>query len=520
MPQLDNDHASDLRTPDIRTLVRRLDKPPADWQRRDLVRLCLDEDIRVVNFRFPSLDGKLRELRLPVNNAAYLDRILAAGERVDGSSLFPGLFATGESDLYAVPVYRWAFLNPFAEDELDIVCRFADRNGEPAAQTPDTLLAHACSSLQQDVGVELRALAELEFYLVLDRPDDRFTARSQRNYQQSAPYVHGREIVDDMLRSLSEICGAVKYGHSEVGVIDRLGSEEAELEGRRVEQYELEFDLLPMTDLGCWLTVARWLVRALAAQHGASVTFVPKLDEGMAGNGMHLHLATYRGGVNTIRGADGELSSDALRMIGGLLRRAGVLTAFGNTVAASYLRLVPGQEAPTHLSWGERDRSSLLRVPLSFDTPERLDKLFNPLETAPYPANLARPTVELRSPDGSALPLPLLAAVTTVVADALADPVAEELARRLRVRPGEAATGVPAEDVPALPVSAVEAAELLQADRAYFEQRGFEPRLLDALLAKLRAEGDGDLEERLRRLPAADRLRASRRAMHKDIHKH
>ena len=63
---------------------------------------------------------------------------------------------------------------------------------------------------------------------------------------------------------------------------------------------------MPIEDLGCWLTVARWLIRAIADRHGASVTFVPKLDEGMAGSGMHLHLAVERDGVNAMRRAGGR----------------------------------------------------------------------------------------------------------------------------------------------------------------------------------------------------------------------
>ena len=46
---------------DQRPLVRRLGRLPADWRRRDLVELCLADGIRVVNFRYPSFDGKLRE---------------------------------------------------------------------------------------------------------------------------------------------------------------------------------------------------------------------------------------------------------------------------------------------------------------------------------------------------------------------------------------------------------------------------------------------------------------------------
>src|SRR5512143_1804608 len=159
---------------DVRPLVRRLGKPPAEWRRRDLAAMALADGVRVVNFRYASFDGKLRKLRLPVTSPAYLDRILAAGERVDGSSLFPGLLESGASDLYVVPVYRWAFLDPWAPDELHVVCRFADRSGAPSPLTPDNLLARAAADLTAASGFALHALAELELYLILERRDERF----------------------------------------------------------------------------------------------------------------------------------------------------------------------------------------------------------------------------------------------------------------------------------------------------------------------------------------------------------
>jgi len=505
---------------DPRPLVRALGKKPADWQRRDLVDFCLAAGIRVLNFRYPSFDGKLRELRLPVAGSAALDRLLAAGERVDGSSLFPGLFGTGASDLYVVPVYRWAFLDPWAADELHVVCRFAERSGAPAAATPDSLLARAAAALAAAHGVELRALAELELYLVLERGDERFTGRSQRNYHQSTPYLHGRTIADELLRAAVAISGAVKYAHAEVGYIDRLESADPELDGKRVEQHELELDLSPIEDLGCWLSVLRWLARTVAHRHGASATFVPKLDEGMAGSGMHLHLALERGGRNIVRDETGGLSREALAMIGGLLRHAPSLSAFGNTVAGSYLRLVPHQEAPTGLCWGRANRSALLRVPLDFATARRLDQAMNPAERSAYPPAVARPTIEYRSPDGSAYAHLLLAAISLAVAEGLADPAATELARAAEVD-GEGSGAAP--EVPGLgrlPASASEAALALVEDRAIYESGGFPAGLVDRVVAQLRAEGDADLVDRLRRLPAAERLAESRRLMHKDLHKH
>ena len=512
-------HPIDDLDHDIRPLVRRLGKPPEEWQRADLVRFCLDERIRVLNLRYPSFDGKLRELRLPVNDRSYLDRLLAAGERVDGSSLFPGLFDAGESDLYAVPVYRWAFRNPFAEDELDVVCRFADRDGNPAP-TPDNLLAEVAGRLTRSTGLSLTALAELELYLVLDRRDDRFTGKAQRAYHQSSPYLHGRELADELLRVVAEVTGRVKYCHAEVGYIDRMRSDDPELADRRLEQYELEMELMPVEDLGCWLTVARWLARTVADRRGASATFAPKLDEGMAGSGMHVHLALERDGVNAMNGVDGELSAEGLRLVGGLLGRAGPLTAFGNTVASSYLRLVPGQEAPTRVCWGRRNRSALIRVPLSFGTGGRLDRLMNPREEGELPPALSRPTVEYRSPDGSAFPHLLLAAVTLAVEEGLSSEASLERARELEVTGDLADRPDLRERLDRLPDTAVDAARALREERGFFEQGGFLPRLLDRVIAKLEAERDEGLSERLQALPVSERLAESRRLMHKDLHKH
>ena len=502
----------------IRSLVRRLGKPPEEWSREDLVRYALETGLSCVNFRYPSLDGKLRELRLPVNDRAYLERTLAAGERVDGSSLFPGLFPTGASDLYAVPVYRWAFPNPWAADELDVVCRFVGPDGAPSPLTPDNLLARAAESFRSNTGADLRALAELEFYLILDRDDDRFSGKAQRSYHQSAPYLHGRAIADDILRKVSAVTGAVKYCHSEVGYIDRIESAEPELDGRRVEQYELEFDLVPIEDLACWLTVARWLIREIAARHGASVTFVPKLDQGMAGSGLHLHLAVERDGVNVMRAPSGELSDDALGLTGGLLSRAAPVTAFGNTVSASFLRLVPGQEAPTRICWGRRNRATLVRVPLDFAAENRLDRAVNPGEPGDYPTDLSRPTIEYRGPDGSAFNHLLLAAVTSCAEQGLADPAYRDRAVALEVH-----ADTPPEELAALeqlPSSAVAAARSLREHRAFFEHNGMAPRLIDYVIGRLEAETDEDLAARLAELPAAERLAEARRLMHKDLHKH
>jgi len=47
-----------------------------------------------------------------------------------------------------------------------------------------------------------------------------------------------------------------------------------------------------------------------------------------------------------------------------LLRHAAEITAITNQTVNSYKRLVPGFEAPVHISWARNNRSGLIRVPI------------------------------------------------------------------------------------------------------------------------------------------------------------
>ena len=59
---------------------------------------------------------------------------------------------------------------------------------------------------------------------------------------------------------------------------------------------------------------------------------------------------------------NGQLTEAAKKAIAGILEIAPSLTAFGTTNPTSYFRLVPHQEAPTNICWGDRNRSVLRYV--------------------------------------------------------------------------------------------------------------------------------------------------------------
>lgn len=141
----------------------------------------------------------------------------------------------------------------------------------------------------------------------------------------------------------------------------------------------------------------------------------------------------------------------------------------------------------------------------------------NPDESGRYPERLSRPTIEYRSPDGSAFVHLLLAAVTSCGEEGMMAPESVHIAKSLELSPDRPGELEPFEQ---LPDTAVAAAETLESSRGFYEDRGVPSRLTDIVIEKLQDEADVGLTEKLRAMPAAERLAASRRLMHKDLHKH
>ena len=86
---------------------------PSGWTRKEIIGYIRDNGIEMVNFMYPAADGRLKTLNFVVNSLEYLETVLSTGERVDGSSLFPFIEAS-RSDLYVIPRYSTAFIDPFA----------------------------------------------------------------------------------------------------------------------------------------------------------------------------------------------------------------------------------------------------------------------------------------------------------------------------------------------------------------------------------------------------------------------
>ena len=475
-------------------LVTFLQKPAAEFTKADIINYIQQNEIRMVNFMYPAADGRLKTLNFVINNASYLDAILTCGERVDGSSLFPFIEA-GSSDLYVIPRFRTAFVDPFAEiPTLVMLCSFFNKDGEPLESSPEYTLHKACKAFTDVTGMEFQAMGELEYY-VISEDDGLFPATDQRGYHESGPYAKFNDFRTQCMSYIAQTGGQIKYGHSEVGNFM--------LDGKVYEQNEIEFLPVNAENAADQLMIAKWVIRNLAYQYGYDITFAPKITVGKAGSGLHIHMRMMKDGQNQML-KDGVLSDTARKAIAGMMQLAPSITAFGNTNPTSYFRLVPHQEAPTNVCWGDRNRSVLVRVPLGWSAQTDMCALANPLESDSNYDTTHKQTVEMRSPDGSADLYQLLAGLAVAcrhgfeIENALA--IAEQTYVNVNIHQKENADKLKA--LAQLPDSCAASADCLQKQRTVFEQYNvFSPAMIDGIISRLRSYNDATLRKDIQDKP-------------------
>lgn len=200
-------------------------------------------------------------------------------------------------------------------------------------------------------------------------------------------------------------------------------------------------------------------------------------------------------GRNVMLDEKKELSTEARKLIAGLMVMAPSLTAFGNTIPSSYLRLVPHQEAPTTVCWGMRNRAGLVRVPLGWTSSSDMSALANGL-----PAGLAsvdasqRQTIEIRSGDGSANIPSYLAAIVVAGLHGFRLAEAEQIAWATFLD-GNANI----DDLEALPASCSDSAECLSQQRDLYEKDGiFSAMMINGQIKMLKSYNDSDLTQRIK----------------------
>ena len=118
----------------------------------------------------------------------------------------------------------------------------------------------------------------------------------------------------------------------------------------------------------------RMAASEIANDLGLLCTFMPKPFTDRTGSGMHMHISIAGAGSNNLFQDDSDanglgLSTTGYHFLGGLLKHARPLAALAAPSVNSYKRLVVGRSlsgatwAPAYISYGDNNRTAMVRVP-------------------------------------------------------------------------------------------------------------------------------------------------------------
>jgi glutamine synthetase len=305
-----------------------------------------ENDIKFIKLWFTDILGFLKSFSVPKEE---IEKAFMEGIGFDGSSI-EGFVRIDESDMVAVPDPSTFAILPWRPKEKGVGRMFCDiitPDGKPFQGDPRYVLKRNLEKAKQK-GFTYYVGPELEYFYFKDPHTPEILDKG--GYFDLIPRDEAMDLRRETVLFCEELGIRIEYSHHEVAP----------------SQHEIDMryeDALTMADN---VMTYRLVVKEVAYRQGVYATFMPKPLFGENGSGMHTHMSLFKGERNAFFDTQGKyhLSDNARYFIGGLLKYAPELTSVTCQWVNSYKRLVPGYEAPVYLSWAQRNRSDLIRVPM------------------------------------------------------------------------------------------------------------------------------------------------------------
>ncbi|MBL8775943.1 MAG: glutamine synthetase [Acidimicrobiales bacterium] len=315
-----------------------------------VLRTVEERGVRLIRLWFTDVLGQLKSVAI---TPAELENAFEEGMWFDGSAI-DGFSRVQESDVLARPDPNTFELLPWAEADENsarMFCDIENLDGTPFEGDPRQVLKRNLDRAHER-GFTFFCAPEMEFfYFGHGDPAQELVPLDSGSYFDLTTADVASDLRKRTIHMLEAMGIPIEYSFHE----DSPSQHEIDL------RYT---DALSMADN---VMTFRLVVREIAVERGAYATFMPKPLQGVQGSGMHTHLSLFEGDTNAFHDPDDEykLSKVGRSFIAGLLVHAREITAVTNQLVNSYKRLIPGSEAPVHVSWARNNRSALVRVPLA-----------------------------------------------------------------------------------------------------------------------------------------------------------
>ena len=307
---------------------------------------------KFVRLQFVDINGTPKNMAVPLVKPGDIEDILKDGLLFDGSSI-EGFVNINASDLIIKPDPDTFSTLPWRPEEKG-VCRFICDiywpDGTPFEGDPRYVLKKALEKVEKQ-GYEYNVGPEPEFFIIGEDGEGNIIPHDDGVYFDVEPVDQGTDVRRELVLGLEELHFDVEVSHHEVGP----------------GQHEIDFKFDDAMKTADAVITFKQAIKAIVDNLGYMVTFMPKPFFGVNGSGMHVHQSLFKNGKNIFYDPDGqdEISQEARYFIGGLLNHSKALSAVVAPTVNSYKRLVPGYEAPCYISYGLKNRSTLVRIPAS-----------------------------------------------------------------------------------------------------------------------------------------------------------
>jgi glutamine synthetase len=329
-----------------------------------------ENNVLFIRLQFVDILGIPKNIVIPANR---LEDALTDGIPFDGSSI-AGYATIEESDKIAKPNPNSYVILPETLEKRKtarLICDIFEPNGNRSPADTKFVLERLMDRAKNH-GFIFNTGPECEFFLFKKNGEE-----STLIPNDSAGYF------DLSHRDLAEgVRADISLALEKVGIQTHTSHHEVS-DG----QHEINFKYDDAITTAENVITLKYVTKIIANKHNLHASFMPKPLFGLNGSGMHTHMSLLdNNGENVFYDEQNEfhLSPIATSFIAGLLQHIKEITGILNPTVNSYKRLVPGYEAPTYISWANRNRSALIRIPAGTKKGARCELRSPDLSGNPY----------------------------------------------------------------------------------------------------------------------------------------
>jgi glutamine synthetase len=294
-----------------------------------------------------------------------------------------GLVMSGDGDAICRIVESSLAITPWSSrNTAQCIVSMEDGNGDAIYADPRNVLNSILSRFK-NLGLRPVIAPEMEFYLI--------DKQLQKNGHPQMPLIPGtnRRYEEVQLLNLSEMDDFEEFFELVEKSSISLGiPAETAIKECAPGQFEINLlhhdDALLMADQAFLM---KRLIKNCARKFNLNATFMAKPFSEEAGNGMHAHLSIIdKDGKNIFKVNKNKQPQGVFASaIAGLLKNAPDFLSFYAPHSNSYRRLVHNADhAPTTLSWGNENRTALVRLPEASNNATRLEFRLPSADSNPY----------------------------------------------------------------------------------------------------------------------------------------